>query len=360
MSLSEIISSFAAGTVDWNRRPVVLNFGRLQSSLGRLLALQHAHVREELMTGIHGYLTCVSTRHDLSPKLFIGVPASLRLVTDHGQLHFSNAITLTGDPEWDMQTTNQRQFVITSIRHDVWNHLPKGMTERVQALFIASQHLAYSSPPRLPAATPEVDTRYESRFTCVRRGVPFTPAYDPKIDSPPVHLSTGTIVGRQGEEVFCDAGGRGCVRIQGLDPADHTHAQGAGTDDDGGDSAPVRVKASLAGGSFGALFLPRVGMEVLIGCLGGDPDRSIIINVLSNGMNPPAAFTHVGSLPGNCYVSGIKTKEIKGRRYNQLCLDDTPSQISSRLASEHAHSQLNLGYLTQPRQSRAISLSRSS
>ncbi|MBU9465910.1 type VI secretion system tip protein VgrG [Burkholderia multivorans] len=605
VSISETISSFASGAVDWNRRPVALNFGKAQGTLGRLLALQHAHVHEGLMTGIRGHLTCVSPRHDLSPRLFLGVPVSLRLVTDRGQLHFVNAIiqdvqigqsdgelcvyqltvcdalslmdkrtnsrvfrqssvidilatlfnewrqrssalaaafefdlshlsrdrypareltrqvnesdakfvrrllrregitvfakygpakgarnihddtpvhtlvccddpaslpqapagtvrlhprdagteerdtvtlfalhqqlmpgkagrpswdykkaridesvvatsvdqgeagndlaqlltdiaidiphvgdswndherltrarmlahqfeaerydgvssvrdlavgawiTLTGDPEWDMQTTNQRQFVITSIDHDVWNNLPKGLTDRVQALFAASRHLAYPSPIQQPPAAAEPDTRYENRFTCVRRGVPLTPAYDPRIDLPPVHLLTGTIVGQEGEEVFCDADGRVRVRIHGLDPADHAHAQGAGTNDNGGDSAPIRVGASLAGGSFGALFLPRVGMEVLIGSLGGDPDRLVIINVLSNGANPPAAFTHVGNLPGNRYVSGIKTKEIKGRRYNQLRLDDTPGQISSQLASEHAHSQLNLGYLTQPRQ----------
>ncbi|MGU8083052.1 type VI secretion system Vgr family protein [Burkholderia pyrrocinia] len=605
MSISETISSFASGVVDWNRRPVALNFGKAQGALGHLLALQHAHVHEGLMTGIHGHLTCVSPRHNLSPRLFLGVPVSIRLVTDRGQLHLVNAIvqdvqigqsdgelcvyqltvcdalslmdkrtnsrvfrqssvvdilatlfnewrqrspalaaafefdlsglsrdrypareltrqvnesdakfvrrllrregitvfanagsakgardnhddtpvhtlvccdepmslpeapagtvrlhprdaateerdtvtlfalhqrltpgqvgrpswdykkaridesmvatslnqgeagndlaqlltdvaidiphmgdswndherltrarmlahqfeaerydgvssvrdlavgawiTLTGDPEWDMQTTDKRQFVITSIDHDVWNNLPKGLTDRVQALFAASRHLAYPSPSRQPAAAAEPDTRYENRFTCVRRGVPLTPAYDPKIDLPPVHLLTGTIVGQQGEEVFCDADGRVRVRIHGLDPVDHAHAQGAGTNDNAGDSAPIRVGASLAGGSFGALFLPRVGMEVLIGSLGGDPDRLIIINVLSNGVNPPAAFTHIGNLPGNRYVSGIKTKEIKGRRYNQLRLDDTPGQISSQLASEHAHSQLNLGYLTQPRQ----------
>ncbi|UOB55749.1 type VI secretion system tip protein VgrG [Burkholderia pyrrocinia] len=605
MSISETISSFASGVVDWNRRPVALNFGKAQGALGHLLALQHAHVHEGLMTGIHGHLTCVSPRHNLSPRLFLGVPVSIRLVTDRGQLHLVNAIvqdvqigqsdgelcvyqltvcdalslmdkrtnsrvfrqssvvdilatlfnewrhrspalaaafefdlsglsrdrypareltrqvnesdakfvrrllrregitvfanagsakgardnhddtpvhtlvccdepmslpeapagtvrlhprdaateerdtvtlfalhqrltpgqvgrpswdykkaridesmvatslnqgeagndlaqlltdvaidiphmgdswndherltrarmlahqfeaerydgvssvrdlavgawiTLTGDPEWDMQTTDKRQFVITSIDHDVWNNLPKGLTDRVQALFAASRHLAYPSPSRQPAAAAEPDTRYENRFTCVRRGVPLTPAYDPKIDLPPVHLLTGTIVGQQGEEVFCDADGRVRVRIHGLDPVDHAHAQGAGTNDNAGDSAPIRVGASLAGGSFGSLFLPRVGMEVLIGSLGGDPDRLIIINVLSNGVNPPAAFTHIGNLPGNRYVSGIKTKEIKGRRYNQLRFDDTPGQISSQLASEHAHSQLNLGYLTQPRQ----------
>ncbi|WP_321841593.1 type VI secretion system Vgr family protein [Burkholderia cepacia] len=605
MSISETIGSFASGVVDWNRRPVALNFGKAQGALGHLLALQHAHLHEGLMTGIHGHLTCVSPRHDLSPRLFLGVPVSIRLVTDRGQLHFVNAIvqdvqigqsdgelcvyqltvcdalslmdkrtnsrvfrqssvvdilatlfnewrrrspalaaafefdlsglsrdrypareltrqvnesdakfvrrllrregitvfakagpvkggvdgrdgtpahtlvccddpmllleapagtvrlhprdaateerdtvtlfalhqrltpgqvgrpswdykkaridestvatslnqgesgndlaqlltdvaidiphagdswndherltrarmlahqfeaerydgvssvrdlavgawiTLAGDPEWDMQSSDHRQFVITSIDHDVWNNLPKGLTDRVQALFAASRNLAYPAPSQLPAAETESDTRYENHFTCVRRGVPLTPAYDPKVDLPPAHLLTGTIVGQQGDEVFCDADGRVRVRIHGLDPADHAHAQGAGTNDNAGDSAPIRVGASLAGGSFGALFLPRVGMEVLIGSLGGDPDRLVIINVLSNGVNPPAAFTHVGNLPGNRYVSGIKTKEIRGFRYNQLRLDDTPGQISSQLASEHAHSQLNLGYLTQPRQ----------
>lgn len=604
MSLSETISSFAAGAVDWNQRPVALNFGRLQKTLGHLLALQHANVREGLMTGIHGYLTCVSTRHDLPPKLFIGVPVSLRLVTDRGQIHFVNAIvkdvqigqsdgelcvyqltvcdalslmdkrtnsrvfrqlsvvdilatlfnewrqrspalarafefdlsglsrdrypareltrqvnesdakfvrrllrregitvfakagpakssnnghedtpvhtlvccddpgslseasagtvrlhprdagteerdtvilfalharlvpgaasrlswdykkaridestvagsvdqgeagndlsklltdvaidiphagdtwadherltrarmhahqfeaeqydgassvrdlavgswiTLTGDPEWDMQASDKRQFVITSINHEVWNNLPKGLTERVMGLFAASRHLAYSSPIQLPASSGEPDTRYENTFTCVRRGVPLTPAYDPAIDLPPVPLMTGTIVTRDGEEVVCDELGRVYVRIHGLDPEDHAHAQGAGTNDNAGDSAPIRVASSLAGTQFGASFLPRVGMEVLLGSIAGDPDRLVILGVLGNGANPPATFTHTGSLPGNRHVSGIKTKEVKGRRYNQLRLDDTPSQISAQLASEHAHTQLNLGYLTQPR-----------
>ncbi|CAG9271221.1 Rhs element Vgr family protein [Burkholderia cepacia] len=605
MSISDTLSSFALGAVDWNRRPVALNFGRLQGTLGRLLALQHANVHEGLMTGIHGHLTCVSTRHDLPPKLFIGVPVSLRLVTDRGQLQTINAIvqnvqigqsdgelcvyqlticdalslmdkrtnsrvfrkqsvvdvlsvmfnewrqrspalarafefdlsflnrdrypareltrqvnesdaafvrrllrregisifvkagpakggstsedetpvhtlvccdnpdslqegpagtvrlhprdagteerdtvtlfalharlvpgaasrpswdykkaridestvagevdqgdagndlatlltdvaidvphagdswddhdrltrsrmlahqfeaeqydgasgirdlavgtwiTLTGDPDLDMQSADKRQFVVTSIRHDISNNLPKGLTERVQQLFAASKNLVSPSPAQLAPSSAESDTRYENTFTCVRRGVPITPAYDPRIDLPPVHLLTGVIVTRDGDEVVTDELGRVYVRIQGLDPADHSHAQGAGTNDNAGDSAPIRVASSLAGTQFGASFLPRIGMEVLLGAIGGDPDRLVIIAVLGNGANPPAAFTHTGSLPGNRYVSGIKTKEIKGQRYNQLRLDDTPGEISSQLASEHAHSQLNLGFLTQPRQ----------
>ncbi|WP_147485657.1 type VI secretion system Vgr family protein, partial [Burkholderia pseudomallei] len=207
------------------------------------------------------------------------------------------------------------------------------------------------APRALPSALAnDADTRYENTFACVRRGVPLAPAYDPQADLPPAHLLTGTIVGAEGEEVFCDEDGRVRVRVHGLDPADHAHAQGAGTNGNAGDSAPIRVASSLAGAYFGASFLPRVGMEVLLGCLGGDPDRLVIIGVLGNGAHPPATFSHAGGLPGNRYLSGIKTKEIRGQRYNQLRLDDTPNQISAQLASEHAHSQLNLGYLTQPRE----------
>ncbi|CAJ5887828.1 Rhs element Vgr family protein [Burkholderia pseudomallei] len=259
-------------------------------------------------------------------------------------------ITLTGDPQWDRQRVDKRQFVITSIDHDIWNNLPKGLNERVHALFAASRNLA-CAPRALPSALAnDADTRYENTFTCVRRGVPLAPAYDPQADLPPAHLLTGTIVGAEGEEVFCDEDGRVRVRVHGLDPADHAHAQGAGTNGNAGDSAPIRVASSLAGAYFGASFLPRVGMEVLLGCLGGDPDRLVIIGVLGNGAHPPATFSHAGGLPGNRYLSGIKTKEIRGQRYNQLRLDDTPNQISAQLASEHAHSQLNLGYLTQPRE----------
>ncbi len=258
--------------------------------------------------------------------------------------------TLTGDPELDMKPVDHRRFVVTSVRHDIWNNLPKPLAGRVHELFAASRNLAQTVAPTSGYRSQQTGTRYENRFTCVRRGVPLKPAYDPKTDLPPAHLLTGTIVGAQGDEVFCDEAGRVRVQIHGYDPDDHTHAQGAGTNGLAGDSAPIRVATSLAGGNFGAIFLPRVGMEVLLGCLSGDPDRLVIIGVLSNGANPPATFSHTGALPGNRFLSGIKTKEIRGRRYNQLRLDDTPSQISAQLASEHAHTQLNLGYLTQPRE----------
>ena len=256
--------------------------------------------------------------------------------------------TLTGHPEVDQRPTNQRQFVTTFLHHRAENSLPKELNDRAQALFDASRWV-FESSAASSGSTSSDETRYENTFSCIRRGVQLTPAYDPSVDLPTVHPMTATVVGPDGEEVFCDEMGRIRVQIQGLDPTDHAHAQGAGASGSTADSAPVRVTCSLAGPSFGENTLPRVGMEVLIDHIGGDPDRMVVIGALASGTNTPASFTHTGSLPGNRYVSGVKTKEIKGARYNQLRFDDTPQQISSQLASEHAHSQLNLGYLTQPR-----------
>jgi type VI secretion system secreted protein VgrG len=111
----------------------------------------------------------------------------------------------------------------------------------------------------------------------------------------------------------------------------------------------VRVASSWAGELCGALSLPRAGDECLVTFLGGDPDKLVITGRVHGGKTPPPNFSHTGNLPGNRFVSGIKSREVNGRRYNQLRLDDTPGQISAQLASEQGHSQLNLGYLTHPR-----------
>jgi type VI secretion system secreted protein VgrG len=95
--------------------------------------------------------------------------------------------------------------------------------------------------------------------------------------------------------------------------------------------------------------LPRKGDECLVTFLGGDPDKPVIMARVHGGRTPPPNFSHAGSLPGNRFLSGVKSREVGGNRHNQLRMDDTPGQISAQLASEHGHSQLNLGHLTHPR-----------
>lgn len=122
------------------------------------------------------------------------------------------------------------------------------------------------------------------------------------------------------------------------------------------DSAWVRVASSWAGnwagqaGQCGTLTLPRVGSEVLVAFLGGDPDKPIIVGQLYNQRGQPPAFNNMDDLPSSRFVSGIKSREVKSGRSNQLRFDDTEGEISAQLASEHAASQLNLGFITGPRE----------
>jgi type VI secretion system secreted protein VgrG len=232
---------------------------------------------------------------------------------------------------------------------DAENNLPKTVNDRVQRLFALSRWDDPPSSNALQQASAERGMRYTNRFSCVRRGIPIVPAFDPRTDLPCPQLQSAIVVGPAGEEVHCDEHGRVKVRFPGTRAEDHSHAQDAGASDSDRDSAWVRVASSWASNRWGTITLPRVGDEVIVDFLGGDPDKPIIVAQVYGGTAPPPTFSHTGALPGNKYLAGIKSKEVQGIRYNQLRLDDTPGQINAQLSSQHGHSELNLGWLTHPR-----------
>ncbi|KAB8041825.1 type VI secretion system Vgr family protein [Janthinobacterium aquaticum] len=262
--------------------------------------------------------------------------------------------SLQGHAEIDTHAADERCFVITALEWWASNNLPKSLDARIERLFAQSQWHMHAS------AVPPDDgqpLRYRNRFTCVRRGIDIVPDYDPRSDLPMVRLQSALVVGPENEEVHCDAQGRVKVRFVATRASDHAHAYGSGASDSERDSAWVRVASSWAGngpdmsagGQCGSVTLPRIGSEVLVDFLGGDPDRPIIIGQLYNAPAAPPGLSRLGGLPGNRYLAGLRSREVRGARGNQLCLDDTPGQISAQLASDHAASQLNLGYLVTPR-----------
>ena len=92
MNTADLLRAFASGVVDQNNRPIRLNWGQAQRTLEQVLALQYADIREGLMTGIAGHLTCVSARADLPIRSLIGLPVSVQMTTDRGRLHAINGI----------------------------------------------------------------------------------------------------------------------------------------------------------------------------------------------------------------------------------------------------------------------------
>jgi type VI secretion system secreted protein VgrG len=195
-------------------------------------------------------------------------------------------------------------------------------------------------------------SRFQMRFEAVRRAIPIVPAFDPRTDLRDPGLQTAIVVGGENEVVHCDEYGRVKIRFPAARPADHQHAQGAGASDTDADSAWVRVATNWAGNGTshcGTLALPRVGTEVLVAFLGGDPDKPIIICQLFNGRALPPPLSERANLPITRFLSGMRSQEIHGVRANQIRFDDTPREISAQLASDDGTSQLNLGWLTHPR-----------
>ncbi len=266
------------------------------------------------------------SRHEFESKCFHG-EGSVR------DFCAGQYFALSDHPEIDTHPAPEREFVITELRVVADNNLPRDLAAPVSRLLGAGA----------PASDP--GGRVRVAFTAVRRGIAIVPAFDQRTDLPHPQLQSALVVGPAGEDVHCDALGRVKIRFPGMRGASGSPA----------DSAWVRVASNWAGNGSGsqhqsgALGLPRVGTEVLVAFLGGDPDRPIVLAQLYNQRSSPPAFNGYGELPGNRYLSGTRTREIGGARGSQLRFDDTRGQISAQLGSDHGASELNLGWMTQPR-----------
>lgn len=89
-------------------------------------------------------------------------------------------------------------------------------------------------------------------------------------------------------------------------------------DADGAMSMRCRVLQPWAGNGFGNIFIPRIGMEVVVEFLDGDPDFPVVVGCLYNGQNSPPY-----GLPGQQNIAGIKSNSVSGSGYNEFILDDT-------------------------------------
>ena len=119
---------------------------------------------------------------------------------------------------------------------------------------------------------------------------------------------TAVVVGPSGEEIWSDKNGR--IKVQ-------FHWDRLGKKDDTC-SCWVRVSQAAAGAGFGSLFLPRVGQEVVISCIDGDPDQPLVTGCVYNGTHATPV-----TLPANQTQTVIRTKSSKqGTAGNEIRLED--------------------------------------
>ncbi len=159
----------------------------------------------------------------------------------------------------------------------------------------------------------------------------FTPSsrqFRAELDTKRPHVAgvqSALVVGKQGEEIDVDEQGRICVQFY--------------WDRKKKASRRVRVAQFWAGSHRGALFLPRIGDEVLIQYEEGDPDRPVVVGSVYNGANEVVA-----NLPAKKTRSGILTKSSKNSAgYNMLLFDDTAGDEHVKLRAQKALMFKSLG-----------------
>ena len=149
---------------------------------------------------------------------------------------------------------------------------------------------------------------YNNSFQCIPSSISFRPrktVIKPIIQGP----QTAVVVGPQGEEIYTDEYAR--VKAQ-------FHWDRYGQKDEQS-SCWIRVSQVHAGKGFGAIDIPRIGEEVIVSFLDGDPDRPIIIGRVYNDNNQPPT-----NLPNAGMVSGLKSNSTPGGGgFNQMTMDDT-------------------------------------
>ncbi|MFJ5508385.1 type VI secretion system Vgr family protein [Pectobacterium jejuense] len=152
-------------------------------------------------------------------------------------------------------------------------------------------------------------TTYSNSFEVIsakstwRAGLP----YKPMVDGPQI----ATVVGPAGEEIYCDEYGR--IKLQF--PWDRY-----GSSDDQS-SCWVRVSQGWAGGQYGLIAIPRIGHEVIVSFLEGDPDQPIVTGRTFHATNPSPY-----PLPANKTRTSLRTSTHKGAGFNELRFEDQAGQ----------------------------------
>ncbi|XAL98999.1 type VI secretion system tip protein TssI/VgrG [Phycisphaeraceae bacterium D3-23] len=161
---------------------------------------------------------------------------------------------------------------------------------------------------------------YSNTFTCIPAEVPFRPQRTTpraRVEGP----QTAIVVGPSGEEIYTDEFGRVKVKFHW----DRTEQV------DDTSSCWVRVSQTWAGRGWGAMHIPRIGQEVIVEFLEGNPDRPIITGRVYNGANGVPY-----ELPANKTIAGMKTNSSPGGGgFNEFRFEDKKGEEQIFMHAQH-------------------------
>jgi len=180
---------------------------------------------------------------------------------------------------------NNKEYLLTRIRHK------------------ADQASSYFTGSSLK----EEKKIYKNHFDCISHEVPFRPRRRTPV--PVVEgVQTAVVVGPSGEEIYTDDYGR--IKVQ-------FHWDREGQFDEN-TSCWLRVGQSMAGSGWGAMFLPRIGHEVIVDFIEGNPDRPIVTGQVYHSINRPPY-----KLPDEKTKSTFKSNSSPdGKGFNEIRFED--------------------------------------
>ena len=161
---------------------------------------------------------------------------------------------------------------------------------------------------------------YRNTLECIPAATPYRP---PRVTPEPFvqGCQTALVVGPGGEEIYTDKYGR--VKVQF-----YWDREGKKNENS---SCWVRVSHPWAGQGWGSIAIPRIGQEVIVDFLEGDPDRPIITGRVYNAEQMPPT-----GLPKAGMVSGVKSNSTPGGGgYNEMTMDDTKGKEKVNIHAQY-------------------------
>lgn len=165
---------------------------------------------------------------------------------------------------------------------------------------------------------------YSNQFCCIPADVIFRPASatpKPRMDG----VQTAMVVGPAGEEIYTDKYGR--IKVQ-------FHWDRYGNKDENS-SCWMRVSTQWSGQKWGTIGIPRIGQEVVVTFVNGDPDQPLVIGSVYNSANMPPF-----PLPAGKTVAGMKSRSTNSdsSAFNEMSIDDTKDSEQIKI---HAQKDFN-------------------
>ncbi|MBX3269845.1 MAG: type VI secretion system tip protein VgrG [Sandaracinaceae bacterium] len=199
------------------------------------------------------------------------------------------------------------QAMVPGTKLEIVRHPTVGM----DGTYVVVRAVHDAGSPDGGAANAGTADAYGNRIWCIPASVPHRPRR--RHVKPRIHgAQTAVVTGPAGEEIHVDEHGR--IRAQ-------LHWDRLGANDDTS-AMWIRVRQPWAGDGWGFWWVPRIGMEVMVQFVDGDPDRPLVIGSLYDGANPTPY-----SLPDNKTKSTIKSNSsLGGGGFNEFRFEDLAGQ----------------------------------